>query len=588
MYSPFYQRLVVGERKIPEEAVLEKSTPIDTIRAKKEPYSLDTSTVKRRSPEYSRTDITDIKVHSSEKIIEDADQIFNFEIENKFISAKISNKNGGEITSWKLRNYSSHRGGVVDLIQENGLNFELTNSDGKEIHLKDYDLFLDSPLDQKITLDETNPSCEVVFYLPVENGRITKKTILYHNKYSVDVLITLENLQNYIINRRYFLGWQNGLPSTEQDIEEDIRYSKAYAYLNGELESVDISDEEFKDESYNGQVDWVAIRTKYFLTSIIPYSTNKIGGALIEAEGKKINGVMKKDYSTSLEMPFSPVTIQSDSFTVYLGPLDHGILKSYDVDLQTLVMNNDWYESLFRPMALLILPVLKGLHHAIPNYGFVIIIFSILIKLILHPLTKKSHQSMSEMQYWQPKIAELREKYKDDPQRMNKEMMRFYKEHGINPLGGCLPTLLQMPLLIGLFIVFRSTIQLRGQPFILWINDLSRPDELFLGISLPLIGNTIHVLPILMALSMVWQSKFTITDPKQKMMAYIMPAFLLFIFYSFPSGLNLYYTLFNALTMIQTRLIKKKMHPDKNSSDEEEIKVGKKKSGLKPPSKRNK
>jgi YidC/Oxa1 family membrane protein insertase len=552
---------------------MSKSVPIGTSIVKKPPQ--------KKSDESKRE-------NGLEKNIKDSDEISSIEIENKYISATISNKNGGEITSWKLRNYNSYHGGVVDLIQENGLNFELTNSDGKEIHLKDYNLFLEFPPYKKIILNETNSSYEFVFYLPIEDGRVIKKMIFYHDQYSVDIIITLENLQDYIINRRYFFGWQNGLPSTEKDIEEDVRYSKAYAYLNGELESVDVSDEESKDESYNGQVDWIAIRTKYFLASIVPFSIKKIGGAIIEAEGKKINDVINKVYSISLEVPYFPVSTFTDSFTVYLGPLDHGILKSYDVDLQTLVMNNDWYESLFRPMALLILPVLKGLHHVIPNYGFVIIIFSILIKLILHPLTKKSHQSMSEMQYWQPKIAELREKYKEDPQRMNKEMMKFYKEHGINPLGGCLPTLLQMPLLIGLFIVFRSTIQLRGQPFILWINDLSRPDELFLGFSLPLIGNTIHVLPILMAISMVWQSKFTITDPKQKMMAYIMPAFLLFIFYSFPSGLNLYYTLFNALTMVQTLLIKKKMHPDKSSSNEEKMKIGKKGSASKPPSKRNK
>jgi YidC/Oxa1 family membrane protein insertase len=174
---------------------------------------------------------------------------------------------------------------------------------------------------------------------------------------------------------------------------------------------------------------------------------------------------------------------------------------------------------------------------------------------------------MSEMQYFQPKIAELREKYKDDPQRMQKEMMRFYKEHGINPLGGCLPMLLQMPLLVALFILFRSTIQLRGQPFVLWITDLSQPDTLSLGFNLPFLGDTIHVLPILMGITMIWQSKMSMTDPKQKMLSYIMPFFLTFIFYSFPSGLNLYYSLFNLFSMVQTKMIKNKMHPGDNDGE---------------------
>jgi YidC/Oxa1 family membrane protein insertase len=175
---------------------------------------------------------------------------------------------------------------------------------------------------------------------------------------------------------------------------------------------------------------------------------------------------------------------------------------------------------------------------------------------------------MSEMQYLQPKMMELREKYKNEPQRLNKEMMKLYREHGVNPLGGCLPMLLQMPVLFALFIVFRSTIQLRGQPFILWINDLAAPDVLHIGMNLPLIGDNIHVLPILMGLTMIWQSKMSITDPKQKMMVYFMPIFLVFIFYSLPSGLNLYYAVFNVLSMAQTRQIKKKMHPDGESKPE--------------------
>ncbi|RMH84662.1 MAG: membrane protein insertase YidC, partial [Calditrichaeota bacterium] len=312
-------------------------------------------------------------------------------------------------------------------------------------------------------------------------------------------------------------------------------------------------------------VDWTAIRIKYFLVSIIPSAPEKVQSATLEGVGIKYDGVLTKNYSTSLELPYVHDPVYTDSFTVYLGPLDYKILKSYQVGLEDLVMNKDWYEGFFLFRAIniyFILPAFNLLHKLIPNYGFVIIIFSILIKILLHPLTKKSYQSMSEMQYLQPKMAELREKYKDDPQRLNREMMRLYKEHGVNPLGGCLPTLLQMPLLFALFIVFRSTIQLRGAPFILWITDLSSPDKLHLGFSLPFIGDTIHILPLLMGLTMVWQSKMTMTDPKQKFMIYFMPIFLIFIFYNLPSGLNLYYAVFNLLSMFQTRYIKKKMHPD--------------------------
>lgn len=169
------------------------------------------------------------------------------------------------------------------------------------------------------------------------------------------------------------------------------------------------------------------------------------------------------------------------------------------------------------------------------------------------------------MQVIQPIMAEIKEKYKGDPQRMNKEMMGLYKEHGVNPFGGCVPMLLQMPLLIALFIVFRSTIQLRGEAFIPgWITDLSQADTIFtLPFSLPMYGNEFNILPILMALTMIFQSKMTMQDPKQKAMVYMMPVFMLLIFNRFPSGLNLYYTMFNLLTIIQQKFINKSIDPAK-------------------------
>jgi len=486
LLMPFYQRWITGGKIVREDTITHQS-------------------------------IKNVEIHESP-------ETKTIEIETDLIHAIISSKNGGNPTLWKLKKYKHYSGGFVNLIDKNGLDVDFLNIDGKEIHLSDYNLFVDSPISNKIKLNKSNQIGEIKFYLPVGRGRIEKIIRIYPDKYSFDVIIRFTNLQNYVINRRYEIGWKNGLPPTEININDDNNYSRAYAYMAEELENIDASDEKTEQKDFNGRVDWVAIRSKYFLAAIIPAHT--------------------------------------DTFLVYLGPLDYFLLKKYRVDLESLVMNKDWYERLFRPISLLIIPAFKFIHRFIPNYGLVIIIFAFLIKILLHPLTKKSYQSMSEMQYLQPKLTEIREKYKNDPQRMNREMMKLYKEHGVNPMGGCLPMLLQMPLLVALFIVFRSTIQLRGQPFMLWINDLSAPDTLSIGINLPLFGNNIHVLPILMGLTMIWQSKMSITDPKQKMMAYFMPLFMIFIFYSLPSGLNLYYAVFNVLSMIQTRQIKKKMHPN--------------------------
>lgn len=512
-----------------------------------------------------------IQTDSVEKVIS---------LETKLVNAKISNSKGGRITEWELKKYDYYAGGKVNLVSSNnlqdvegnGLDIEIMNRNGKTIQLDDYTLLADLPENTTIFLDENNPVAELEFYLPVENGRIVKKYIFYYDKYSADVIVRLENLQSYIGPQRWYsLKWENGLRATEEDIKEDNDYARAYAYQNGELNEFDVSTDPKKPEFPSGtQTDWTAIRTKYFLASVIPQQPQAIDNVELSGLGFEHNDALTKVFSTSLGVKLPPqlTTVHADTFTVYLGPIDYEVLKKYDKNLETLVMSRG-YEEYLRPISIPVLLALKYLHMFIPNYGFVIIVFSILVKLILHPLTKKSYQSMSEMQYVQPQMAELREKYKSDPQRLNKEMMRLYKEHKINPLGGCLPTLLQMPLLFALFIVFRSTIQLRGEPFILWITDLSLPDTLMtLGFSIPFLGNSLHVLPFLMGATSIWQSKMTMTDPKQKMMIYFMPIFLIFIFYSFPSGLNLYYAIFNVLSMVQTRMIKKKMHPD-NGADEE-------------------
>jgi YidC/Oxa1 family membrane protein insertase len=163
---------------------------------------------------------------------------------------------------------------------------------------------------------------------------------------------------------------------------------------------------------------------------------------------------------------------------------------------------------------------------------------SILVKIILFPLTYKSLKATQGMQKLQPRIEALRDKYKNDAQKLNQEMMKIYREAGVNPLGGCLPLLLQMPILYGLYLVFNSTIELRDAPFYWWINDLSLKDPYY-------------ILPIVMGLTQLIQSKMTMKDPRQAALVYIMPAVLFFIMKDLPSGLILYWTMINILSIIQ-------------------------------------
>lgn len=560
----WYNQSQMPQRPPVDSTGIEQPAQPDTVRKPEKP-SPDLSAAGHGDQPETRLPspaATSIRSDSTQRVIT---------IESPLLEAQISNRDGGRVTRWILKKFDHYLGGQVDLvfdkafstIEQNGLEVEFMDRDGKPVRLSDFTMYSNFT-GNSLKLDENAPARELEFYLPIQNGRVVKKYIFYNNKYSFDVIIRFEGLQDYVGPQRWYsVKWENGLPSTEENIAEDYDYARAYAYQNGELNEYDVSKGENKPKFLSGtRTDWTAIRNKYFLAAIIPHQAQELNVAL-SGYGFEHEKHLIKAYSTSLGINFpSPLSaFHADTFTVYLGPLDYGVVKRYNANLENLVMSKG-YEQYLRPISIAILWAFGRLHSLIPNYGLVIIIFSILIKIVLHPLTKKSYQSMSEMQYVQPEMAKLREKYKSDPQRLNREMMKLYKEHGINPLGGCLPTLLQMPLLFALFIVFRSTIQLRGEPFMLWITDLSRPDALFLGgITLPLIGQSIHVLPFLMGATMIWQSKMTMTDPKQKAMVYIMPVFMIFIFYSLPSGLNLYYAVFNLLSMVQTHMIKKKMHP---------------------------
>ena len=254
-----------------------------------------------------------------------------------------------------------------------------------------------------------------------------------------------------------------------------------------------------------------------------------------------------------MKINFRDDNIQEDRFHVFLGPNDLDLVKELGVNLEKM-MDFGW--KLIRPISKLIYRAIGFFYGIIPNYGISIILLAVILKLILHPLTAKSYKSMKEMNELAPRLKELKEKYKGDPQKMNQATMKLYKEHGINPLGGCIPTLLQMPVFFALYPVFYTFIEFRGAAFFWWINDLSKGDTLFhLPFSLPIYGNEFNLLPIIWGASMFIQQKLTMRDPKQKTMVYLMPIMMLFFFNQLSSGLILYWLVFNVMSLIHQRVL---------------------------------
>ncbi len=468
-------------------------------------------------------------------------------VETPLYTANISNKNGGSFTSFILKNYKATDSTSVQLVDnfnKNNLLFEAISVDGVP-------LILSEPWNlsgSKKGFNVTDRPKSLTFTTDVLGKTISKTLTFNPNSYKIDVSFDLSEIKDQISQGLYSLSWNGGLPSTENNLKDELFYYKAYVYQGDELSSEKLRKHKTLDEKYRGQTNWVGTRNKYFLTAIIPVD-NAIGahlGGTYESDTPKFDVSIKQQVNSS------------NSFTLYLGPLEYKSVSSLGVNLEQS-MSMGW--SLIRPISRGVLAALVAMHKFIPNYGVVLIIFSILIKIIVYPLTKKSYQSMKAMSTLQPKIKALKEKHAKDPQKLNKATMRLYKEEGVNPMGGCLPMLIQMPLLFALFQVFRSTIELRGQPFVLWITDLSAPDTL-----LEIGGFPINILPLLMAVSMFIQQKMNPASMgagagQQKSMMYFMNIFFIFIFYRLPSGLNLYYTLFNVLTILQQKYLTPHQEP---------------------------
>jgi YidC/Oxa1 family membrane protein insertase len=292
-----------------------------------------------------------------------------------------------------------------------------------------------------------------------------------------------------------------------------------------------------------GPFEWVAVKSRYFLSAVltIKEAESRIGGAIATGGPKLDRHSKEAEVLVSLPAPGGHF-----SHSVYLGPQEYRRLAAVGHDLKDVNPYGWVLKPVIQPIANFVALVLVWMHEAFNMaYGWVLVLFGIAVRIVLWPLNQKAMRSSMAMQAIQPEIKSVQERYKQEPQQLQKEMMKLYKEHGVNPLGGCLPLLLPMPVLFALFFVFRETIEFRGVPW-LWIPDLSRADPLY-------------VIPIVMGLSMFAVTKLgqrgVPPNPQTKMMLYFMPGMLTFLFLKFSAGLNLYYAVSNIASIPQQWLI---------------------------------
>jgi YidC/Oxa1 family membrane protein insertase len=320
----------------------------------------------------------------------------------------------------------------------------------------------------------------------------------------------------------------------------------------GKVEEMDPGKLEKEEKSFSGAFQWVSYQEDYFMAALIPENTpeGRFRGRALPS------GIVEGSWTGPAE-PFNPGSRVTSRFKLFLGPRDLGVLKEAGNNLEKAI-NFGWTDIIAKPL-LYTLRFFNGFFH---NYGIAIIFLTIVIKILFWPLTHKSYKSMKEMQKLQPLMAKLREKYKGNREQMNKELMGLYKTYKVNPMGGCLPMVIQIPVFFALFRVLGVSIELRHAPFFLWINDLSAPDRLFrFPFEIPFMSPPygIPILTLLMGASMFIQQKMTPTpgDPTQAKIMLFLPIIFTVMFINFPSGLVLYWLVNNVLSIGQQyRIIK--------------------------------
>jgi YidC/Oxa1 family membrane protein insertase len=432
---------------------------------------------------------------------------------------------------------------------------------------------------QSLSIAEGDSS-QVQYALNVsENKRLVYTYTLYGDSHQIKLDIDFQGLQRDIIGGSFDFGWEPGLNFTEKNPETtESAYASAYVYTGGEMEQLKLSEGGRNTQDYNGDIDWVSTRTKFFAQIIKTPNTTE--GALLVGEqtGATENISTEHHYQSYITTDMNREG--SASFHMFVGPLSYHALQDYDGQAYNMVDTGySWLSWISDPLVEYLIIPYFGFADDYMGYGLAIILFAVLIKMVLYPLTKKSYKSMAEMKELQPKMQEIKEKYEDDPEKQQKETMKLYKEAGVNPLGGCLPNLLQLPILITLWRFFQNSILIRQQEF-LWATDLSAPDYILsLPFSVPFLGDQLAGFVLLMTAAMMAQSKLTggmgpggggggaPGGMNMKALQYVFPFMLLFIFNNFAAGLSLYYLVYNVVSIAQQLVIYRQIDNEKEAAN---------------------
>jgi YidC/Oxa1 family membrane protein insertase len=468
------------------------------------------------------------------------------EVATPYYTTELTTRGGG-ISHWTLEQFR-------DALLPDHPKVELTTLDPGEIALATpfHELGLGDLSEADFRVEQPSPY-DVVFVHEAGGVSIRKAYSFGRESYDFHLRLSVENRSSAVVEPAFEIHWPARTRSTQ-----DFAHQGLLVLADGSVARVLLSDlgrQGFFSRAfgaapqdgpilYPSEVEWAGAQTPYFVSVLLPD---------VPREAQARFETLEPTQAGVAAISFRPTAIPPGQsfereYRAYLGPKESARLAAADPSLERTI-DRGW--TWVAPLTAAFAWMLGAIYTVIPNYGLAIIIITVLVRVAMVPLMTRQMRSMKRLGELQPKMKEIQERFSDDRQRQSEEMMKLYRQSGVNPLSamgsGCLPMLLQAPVFIGLFYALQSSIDLRQAPFFLWIRDLSAPEALF---TIPGLGIPVRVLPLLMGASMVLQSKLSPTtmDPAQaRMMMTVMPVMFTFLFYQFSSGLVLYWFVSNVI-----------------------------------------
>jgi len=448
------------------------------------------------------------------------------------------NSLGARITSLQLHQYTetaaadSQQVKVVDAVNPRFATLPLQGKGGIPLAAGTAYSLVSAPDKTSLSADD---SVELVFRASVGGLLVDRVFTVHGDSYVIGVQTRLRNAGTAEISGELELSLlQQWDDQTKSDM---VVFNGASTLVDGSLQQVKVKDLEEESPSYGEGTAWTSFETKYFMSALIPEQ-----GASEKVRVLRDGNIIRNEMSTPY-IKLAPGDSSSFAYQSYFGPRDEKVLESVGHQLSEAI-SFGW----FTPIAVPLLKTLKFFYGYIGNYGVAIILLTLIIKLLFWPLTHKSYASMKSMQKLQPEMNKIKERFKNDRQRQGQEMMELYKKHRVNPMGGCLPMVIQIPVFFALYRVLYQAIELRHAPFMFWLTDLSAPDPYY-------------ITPLVMGATMFIQQKLTpsTADPTQQKIMLIMPVVFTAMFLNFPAGLVIYWLVNNLLTIVQQIYIHRTM-----------------------------